>query len=787
MKHSYVLLCILVNTLCTAGIQDTFKTALRYFHQHNYSYALELFQDVLTQLPDNSGVACNTALTLTKLGRFDEALKLYEHVLAREPHNPRAQRAASHIYLRNNDFTNGWQAYEYRWKQPPHYNQELKDYVQSGKDLHGKTVLVKTEYGLGDTFHFIRYARTLKEHGAHVIVESQKPLVPLLRLCPYIDSVIPMDTPVPNTDFTVLLMSLPLVFDTQPDTIDMRVPYLHADAKLEKQWHNYFNNNHAFKIGICWHADAHTDAAEQVVKDDGHTKSIPLKFLLPLAKLNNVKLYSLQKFHGLEQLADTDVVHSFDNLDEEHGAFMDTAALINQLDLVITVDTSIAHLAGALGKPVWTLLPTHADWRWAAADTTAWYKTIRLFRQPKPGDWQSIADNVYTALAHESSWQTLFKRATNLYHNDAIENALKTYQCALATGAQHPTVFYNTACCLKVLGRYHEAINYYKKNLDHEPNNGKTCLGLAKSYLATRDFARGWPLLEHRFAHMHEYHRALNYTDLTPDDLRGKRVLLRAEWGLGDFVQFIRYAQLVKDCSAHVIVQTFPPLKDLLSRCPYIDTLITTHDPLPECDHEIPLLSLPMIFGTTPETIPADIPYIFADPMLENYWRMQFNNDKKLRVGLCWDTKKIFLEEHLHTRRSIPLQLFAPIAHLDHVSLYSLQQVNGLEQLNDLPENFELHIFDETFDQKHGRFMDTAAVIKNLDLVITADTSIVHVAAALGAHVWVLLPYAGEWRWELTPHGSPWYPDNVRLFRQREPGNWHHVIKEVKEALSIYA
>jgi ADP-heptose:LPS heptosyltransferase len=186
-------------------------------------------------------------------------------------------------------------------------------------------------------------------------------------------------------------MSLPLVFDTDELTIPHNTPYLYANNQLVEYWRKKLASDHTFKIGICWQADTHDNAREKAVKTDAQKKSIPLALLAQLATIPNVTLYSLQKINGLDQLNHTDAVQVFDNLDEDNGPFMDTAAIMINLDLIITIDTSIAHLAGGLGVPVWVLLFHHADWRWMLDRTDSpWYPTMKLFRQKQPDKWQSI-------------------------------------------------------------------------------------------------------------------------------------------------------------------------------------------------------------------------------------------------------------------------------------------------------------------------------------------------------------------------------------------------------------
>lgn len=367
-----------------------------------------------------------------------------------------------------------------------------------------------------------------------------------------------------------------------------------------------------------------------------------------------------------------------------------------------------------------------------------------------------------------------------------LEDALWTYKKLLTLSIDSPKLYtkmlYNTACTLKTMGLMREAVGVYEKVVAAQPDHHMAQIGLAKSYLATGDLERGWKKFEWRYADPSNY-RQPKYDVAT---FAGKKIVVLAEWGLGDSIQFVRYVRLLKEAGATVIVETFAPLIQLFSLCPYINTVCTTKaQHKPECDLRIPMLSLPMIFDTTVHTIPNKLPYLYADQQLVKHWGKKMPKDT-ISVGLCWQAKPgIFLEQQPRTKRSVPLKQLAPFAKIEGIRFYSLQQQHGTEQLNNLPEEFVVHEFDPNFDNTNGRFMDTAAVIKNLDLIISVDTSIVHLAGALGANVWVLIPHSAEWRWMINRDDTPWYP-GMRLFRQPKPGDWNSVIKIVHENLENF-
>ena len=394
---------------------------------------------------------------------------------------------------------------------------------------------------------------------------------------------------------------------------------------------------------------------------------------------------------------------------------------------------------------------------------------------------------------------TDFKKALTLVQNHQYQQGLELLLQLAEQQPNNPTILYNTAYTFKQLGYITDAIPFYERAIALNPENGPAHLGLAKAYLATGNFTDGWQAFEYRMANQKKYRQEYPFHNLTLEDLKGKTVLLKAEWGFGDMMQFLpRYAQVLKEAGVKkIIAHTFNPLVQLFALCPYIDQAISLKEPATGYDTQIPALSLPLLCSTTVDSIPADIPYLQADPNLVAYWAQELkkvDGNQKLRIGLCWQAKPgIFLENNPLTRRSIPLERFAPLAQLEHVQLYSLHpsilssRHKGLEEHSGsalrADSNLKwLHQFGPDFDKTNGRFMDTAAVIENLDLIISVDTAIVHLAGALGAPVWVLLPSVAEWRWQLHQTETPWYP-NVRLFRKKKEQTWSDLIATIKELL----
>ncbi len=255
-----------------------------------------------------------------------------------------------------------------------------------GADLNGKSLLIHGEQGLGDALQFVRYVRLVERRGIEPVLTVRDRLVPILKQSGY-SNVIGFSDPVPSCDFKISLLSLPRVFGTTLSTIPADIPYLTAKADLVDVWRERLGDGGGFRVGICWQGSASNPGDA--------LRSFRLAALEPLARVPGVRLISLQKLDGLDQLRDLagrfHVVDLSSELDEAAGLFMDTAAVMQHLDLVITADTGVAHLAGALGVQTWVALAALADWRWLhARDDSPWYPTLRLFRQATAGDWGEL-------------------------------------------------------------------------------------------------------------------------------------------------------------------------------------------------------------------------------------------------------------------------------------------------------------------------------------------------------------------------------------------------------------
>lgn len=364
-------------------------TAEHLNHHHRFHEAAACYRQALLLEPTNAQLHFALARTFWLLEQYNDALKHFNHAININPQYTQARMWRARLLLMHGHFKRGWHEHE-SFLQIPTHNDHTP--ISDWNSLKNQTWLVECIGGFGDIFQFIRYAQLLHDHGVRIILRAPHALHTILSLNTYIHQCIPSDKPAPAHDRCCALTSLPLICNTtEISDIPTNTPYLHAEHTLTSEWQQKLNPCR-FNIGICWHASQTNDEFQRFPAE---YRSIPLAVLSTLSQDPCIQLYSLQKIDGLAELTTCTTLISFPDLDTINGPFMDTAALIKNLDLIITVDTAIAHLAGALNAPTVLLLPYHADWRWLHQRTDSpWYPSITIIRQQRVGDWQSVIDTV---------------------------------------------------------------------------------------------------------------------------------------------------------------------------------------------------------------------------------------------------------------------------------------------------------------------------------------------------------------------------------------------------------
>lgn len=464
--------------------------------------ALADFQRILSINPNHSAAMTNRAILYAREGRFEEALACYDRSLSIDPKQLNAIYNRSVIRLVLGDWTRGFREFESRWALFPHEAKRLTHLAPlwlGKEEIQGKTILLHHEQGFGDTLQFSRYARSVAERGARVILAVPAGLHRLLQTFPGGPQVVSEGSPVPPHDLHCPLMSLPLAFGTTPATVPASIPYLFADRAVTQVWSERLGRRQRPRIGLVWSGRRYPPINTE--RDMSFDAIRPLlaaeaDFICLHTELSDPERLGIARFPNIIWVGD------------RLGDFADTAGLIQNLDLVITVDTAVAHLAGALGKPVWLMNRYASCWRWLLkrADSP-WYPNLRLFRQPALGEWKGVVDDVLTALAGflgnfrsfsgrttpeapkpaPSELTEILHRALDQHHQGNITQAIAAYRRVLNEHPDHPDALHYLGVALAQDKRYADAISPLSRAALLEPGNalvhnhyGNALLGLGR-------------------------------------------------------------------------------------------------------------------------------------------------------------------------------------------------------------------------------------------------------------------------------------------------------------------
>ena len=849
--------------------------------------ALSSCDQAIAVQPNFVNAHYNRGIALQKLQRLDEALPSFDRAIALQPDLAKAYVSKSMVLLLGGQFRQGWELYEWRWKGesgliPRPYAQAL---WTGTENLSGKTILLHGEQGLGDSIQFVRYAKLLKQRGAIVLLGVPQAIAGLLGGAEGVDALVESGKPLPAFDCHCPLLSLPRAFGTDLHSIPNPGAYLRCNAEQRSQWSQRLGETSQLRIGLVWRGSPEH-------KDD-HYRSVPLADLLPHLP-RGMDYVSLQKElpdADLRLLQGSGIRHYGDGLLD----FGDTAALCDLMDVVLTVDTSVAHLAAAMGKATWIMLPFGPDWRWLLERSDSpWYPTARLYRQAEPAQWQAVLERVAEDLLEFSAQQgkpaipaiptiprhapqveEIFQQGLQQHrqgqlalakaayeevlqhqprHFDAlqllgaiagqsdnpalaveligraiaihpgfakahtnlaiallelhrpeealssceraialmpdfadahtnrglallklgrVEEALACHEQAIALKPGYADAHSNRGAALYELKRLDDALASYEQALAIDPQHAKAHTNKAFALLAGGQFRQGWEQYAWRLKVEKNPRTFIQPLWSGAENLRGKTILLHGEQGLGDSIQFCRYAKWVQQLGARVLLEVPPPISALLRGLEGVDLLLATGEPLPPFDYHCPLLSLPLAFRTELHSIPNPGPYLHSRADKRSQWRQRLGEKKNLRVGLVWRGNPAHANDH---HRSLPLAQLLP--HLPSgVDYVSLQKEVAATDLQLLHGSSIQHFGEQLQD-----FSDTAALCDLMDIVLAVDTAVAHLAAAMGKATWILLPYAPEWRWLLDSNSSAWYA-TATLYRQTERRAWKPVLERVAQDL----
>jgi tetratricopeptide (TPR) repeat protein len=440
--------------------------------------------------PDFADALNNRGTVYARLGQFALALQCYERSLALDPNQPHALYNRSTTRLALGDWIRGFQDFESRWALFPHEGQRRKNLgpMWNGEPVAGKTILLHHEQGFGDALQFCRFALPVLHFGARVLMAVPRPLTRLLGTLPCEVQIIADGDPIPPHDFSCPLMSLPRVFGTTPETVPDTSPYLHADPALVRGWNKRLGRRSRPRIGLVWSGRRYPPI--------NHPRDISLRTILPLLDLDAQFVSLQQKLTPAEQAILTtrqNVLVVGDELKD----FADSAALVNNLDLVITVDTAVAHLAGALGRPVWVLNRFATCWRWLLnRSDSPWYPSLRLFRQPTLGDWDSVVQNVRAAadqFLNDATAITVPGSAPSIERQHVHEVAYEEMSAVLIAALNKALAHYHA-------GRLAEAIAKYREILQQRPQQAQALHFLGVALAQTGAGIEGAAVLERAVA-----------------------------------------------------------------------------------------------------------------------------------------------------------------------------------------------------------------------------------------------------------------------------------------------
>jgi tetratricopeptide (TPR) repeat protein len=517
------------------------------------------------------------------------------------------------------------------------------------------------------------------------------------------------------------------------------------------------------RVGVVWSGSP--------TNPGGRFRAVPLPVFARLHDTGNVFFVNLQTGEAAALYGSSAFGNVGSDWSDHLADFGRTAALIAELDLVITIDTAVAHLAGALGAQVWILLSKACDWRWGAGGrTTPWYTSARLYRQQTQEVWDDVIEEVRRDL-------------TLLAGQIRVPWSVREMPAVRAQMTQFDPMSFaswnNLGVALLEAGHAGEALAPFQQAVALEPDTARGHVNLAHAQLVEGQWNDGLENLEWRL-HTEEGSAALRpYTQprWAGQPLRGKTVFLYAEQGFGDAIQFIRYAWLLAQSGARVVVEVRRELKRLMQHAPGVSGVVVRGEEPPAFHYHSPLLSLPFAFRTTTATVPARTPYLIAgnEQLLE--WKKRMKNaGGNTRIGICWSGNTRFAAD---AERSISAEMMCTALPQAGVAVYPLVKEGGTE---DCPSTVDAGRWCD-LTAELSDFADTAALLAYLDAVVTVDTAVAHLAGAIARPVFLLLPFSPDWRWLSAGDTTPWYP-GMRLFRQTTPGSWDEPLRRVRIALT---
>jgi tetratricopeptide (TPR) repeat protein len=789
----------------------------------DYEEALRFCHKAIVIAPDSSNVLNNLGIIEKDLGHLDLALKIFERALAISPETIDLHISLAVIFFTLGAYEKGWPHYEWRWKKPDMAS-VLKGAISqqwSGEWGNGRSILIYVDSGgFGDAIQLCRFIPRVVLRGWRVFIEAPFALKRLFERLSNIEAVLTPDNNPYAYDLFCPLSRLPYLFQVDESLLRSQAsspPLFHSDLKLVQKWkeklHLYSKGRPLIGLVLAGNRYSHDSLT---LKNMDRARSIPPRLFEEILSEKSLAFVDLQKAEPLSFQT-----QSILNVMDQVQDFSDSADLIEALDLVITVDTAVAHLAGSLGKSVWLLDRFEHCWRWIKGRIDSpWYPSMRIFRQDNPSDWDGLLEQVKNFLIYDFlrsdhrhkeillDYEIIKEKALRSQSLKEWDRAEEFYRKALWYDPYSIVTHNNLAVVLQAKNRFLEALRHYKIALCSQPNFFDILLNLSLAFRndSMLDPAEFWVrkalIIEPKDAGGHfnlahllffkgDYRQgALDYEwrwHLKEDapisrnfkkpqwsgekaSKNKKRLFLSLEGGLGDIIQFCRFIPKVASLEWFVILEVQPVLVSLLRNLEGIGQIIALGDNVPDFDLYCSMGSFPFVAGADLKTLPQ-APYLKAESNRISYWHKRLKKiditlSSSFKIGIVWEAGPSV------ENRSIPQDLITILISTPQILWFSLQKTSS--------EKSSLPLIDWMGDVHD--FADCAALVHHLDLIISVDTAVAHLAGAMGKKVWLLTKYEACWRWLVGRSDSPWY-GSMEIFRQTRSNDWNSLLKRVKKRL----
>jgi tetratricopeptide (TPR) repeat protein/glycosyltransferase involved in cell wall biosynthesis len=759
--------------------------------------SISAFNQAISINPTLVGVYFNLGNLYYRNYQYQQALKYFQKCITIQPDYQDAHYHLSFTLLIMGDYLNGFKEYEWRLRRGPFTGDSYNKPFWDGKTATDKILFVYSEQGFGDNIHFCRYLSMIRGKVKRLIFGARTEQARLFQTISGVDQVIAQGDKLPQFDIHCSLLSLPYLFQTHTKTIPGNTPYLFPDIlkqktdikeTIEKQAGN------KIRVGIVWGGNPDN-------KNDKF-RSIPLETISKLFSISGIQWFSFQK--GLHSNAIKQYESQLVDLSIFFNDFYDTAQGLCQMDLLISVDTSVAHLAGALGVPLWLLIPPQPDWRWLLERSDSpWYPACFIYRQnPDDKGWLNVIDHVYAALHEISSFapnesaKAYFKDGIHQYQSQNYDTACIAFQKVLSTYPVSWEAEYNLSGLFAKKCNRHTAILYGQRAVRRQPKNTQIWQHLSNQYANFEDIDASIQCLRQAQKYSDFNHAGINYEtgqllllngqwreglqwyeyrrqcNILPNrrkyDLphwdgkpfKNKTLLLYSEFQDKSFVMYLRFAPMLKKFGGTVVLETTPGMYRLAMSTLQVDRIFYYPDnqdseSVDVFDIQASLESIPYLLNISEDAISHDTPYLQPDKQYIPLLSFIQSQALKLKIGITLFSEQADIITYFEL-----LSQIMPVFQLDDISFFHIGHIplSKIESI-DIPEN--LIDLSGYLDDIH----DVASAIAQMDVIISFDNMVGHVAGAMSKTVYMILPKRPNWYWQMYTNQSVWYP-SMTLFRE---------------------